>query len=419
VVIAIFQRSFMTTLLPDSLSRFLALPGMVRAQLGATMLNSASVIVKLFMPLLFRGSYALDFETMGVLMATYGAGCVAGAYAGGALTGRVDSRKLTAACLCASGALAACLSQLPPVTWLFVVVPAIGAADGAFRPANMRLVMEGAESEDAIWLQGLHRICFNLGVALAGVAAAGLSGAGYPALFAAAAVGNVAGGCMLIRYARDRAGATDAGPTCVSAGAHSDRRTSVSPWADRVFLLFVLGQLLALGIFDQMYGTFGLFLSEGYGLDARWIGYLFSLNALLIVLVQAPAMMVIGRIGLVAASRWGTLLLAIAFPLLNLGLGPAYAIATMVCITAAEILLTPAWTLAVMDRSADRDRGRYLGIFTAAWLGHSLYGPAFGTWIYGRFGGRDLWWACAAIGLVVWALHRRAMGELSPSGSRR
>jgi len=51
VVIAIFQRSFMTTLLPDSLSRFLALPGMVRAQLGATMLNSASVIVKLFMPL--------------------------------------------------------------------------------------------------------------------------------------------------------------------------------------------------------------------------------------------------------------------------------------------------------------------------------------------------------------------------------
>lgn len=401
------------------LSRFLELPGIVRAQLCATMLNSASVIIKLFMPLLFRGSYGLDFEMVGMLMAAYGAGCVAGAYAGGVLTGRVDSRKFTSACLCVSGGLAVCMSQLPAVAWLFVVAPVIGAADGAFRPANLRLVMEAAGSHDATWLQGLHRICFNLGVALAGFAAAGLSGTGYPVLFAVAGMANVAGGCLLTLYVRDPVGATETRPTHAAAHRYAGRRASASPWSDSAFLLFVLGQLLALGIFDQMYGAFGLFLSEDYQLDSRWIGYLFSFNALLIVLVQAPAMMLIGRIGVSAASRWGALLLTIAFPLLNLGRGPMYATITMACVTAAEILLTPAWTLAVMDRSANRDRGRYLGIFTAAWLGHSLYGPAAGTWIYGTFGGSNLWWACAAAGLAVCALHHRVIGQLSSCTSPR
>lgn len=398
----------------DSLSRLLGLPGTVRAQLAATMLNSASVIVKLFMPLLFRGNYALDFETIGMLMGAYGAGCVAGAYGGGALTGRVDSRKMTAACLCASGALAAYLSQLPPIGQLAFLVPAIGIADGAFRPANLRIVMEAAGRGDATWLQGLHRICFNLGVAIAGIGVAAFSGAGYSSLFAAAGFTNIAGGGLLIRYLREPKRETDLQPTSGDARA-PDSCGSVleSPWTDRTFLLFVLGQLLALGIFDQMYSVFGLFLNEEYGLDSRWVGYLFSLNAVLIVLVQAPAMRLITRIGLVAACRYGTLLLAIAFPLLNLGTRPAYAIAAMTCITCAEILLTPAWTLAVMDRSANRDRGRYLGIYTAAWLGHSLYGPTAGTWIYGALGGRVLWWLCAAVGFIVWGLHRRAIGELS------
>lgn len=397
-----------------SLSRIVALPAMVRAQLVATSLNSASVMVKLFLPLLFRSAYALEFATIGILMAAYGAGCVAGAYIGGASMRRVDPRRLTAACLCMSGLLAIGLAQLPSVGWLFVVVPAIGAADGAFRPANLRLVMEAGSPNEATWLQGLHRISFNFGVALAGAAAAALTGAGYPFLFAAAGVVGVVGGCLLMQHMRDSASTATAATLPVRRGATEGAAGDVrSPWSDRPFLLFVLGQLLALGIFDQMYGTLGLFLAKDYRFDRGWIGYLFSLNALLIVLVQAPAMTLIARIGVVAASRWGTLLLIVAFPLLNVGEGPAYAIGTMVLVTGAEILLTPAWTLVVMERSANRDRGRYLGVFSAAWLGHSLYGPACGTWIYGAMGGAGLWWICAGAGLAVGGLHWHTVPALS------
>ena len=378
------------------------------------MLNSASVMVKLYLPLLFRGSYALDFPMIGALMAAYGVGCMIGAYASGALMSRVDPRMLTAASLCVSGGLVLNLALLPATVWLFILVPATGAADGAFRPANLRLVMEAGSPDDATWLQGLHRVSFNFGVALAGLTAAGLSGIGYPTLFAVAGIANIAGGCLLARHA---GGGAAHHATAAPSRCEAPVDFAPSPWADRAFLLFVLGQLLALGVFDQMYGTFGLFLIEDYQIGTEWIGYLFSFNAALIVLAQAPAMALIARIGLVSASRLGTLLLTVAFPLLNVGRSPAYAFAAMACITAAEVLLTPAWALAIINRSAGRDRGRYLGIFSAAWLGHSLYGPASGTWIYGAFGGHTLWWVCATTGLAVWVFHWRTLPELSRSSA--
>lgn len=390
----------------DGFTRWRALPAGVRAQLGATLLNSASTLVKLFLPLLLRTHYGLDYATIGVLMGLYGAATVGGAYLGGVLTDRVQARGWTAACLLASGVLGVGLAQLPALAWLFVIVPVAGAADGAFRPANLRCIMESVGAAQQGWLQGLHRTCYNLGVALASLGAAQWGGSGDPVLFVVAGAANLAGGVLLLC---DRSSAAP-----ISANRPACRRLpGPSPWSDRPFLLFLLGQLLALGIFDQMYGTFGLFLAEAYRLDAAWIGYLFAMNALLIVALQIATMRWIEREGLVRAARVGVLLLAMAFPLLNLGAGAGMAVATMLLLTFAELLLTPAWTLAVLRHTIDRDRGQYLGLFTAAWVGHPLYGPACGLWLYGALGGRGVWWACAAGGVAVWCLHYRAFVALA------
>jgi len=390
-------------------ARIRATPNIVRVQLVGTLLNSASVVVKLFMPLLFRLEYGLDVQRIGLLMASYGAGCIYGAYAGGVLTQKLDPRAMTAFCLCFSGGFAAFLATPLNLFSLFLLVPAIGALDGAFRPANLRLVLETVAPSQAPWFQGVHRVCFNFGVALAGFIAAQLATHGYSSIFLVMGIVTMLGGILIGAYAQ--------GP-CPVKSARTPRRqrttvrpTAYSPWHDRSFLLFICAQLLALAIFDQMYGTFGLFLTSDYQLSNGWMGYLFALNALAIVCFQLPALKLIDRLGLARTGQCGAILLAIAFPLLLLGNSSIYAIFTMACLTAAEILLTPAWTLAVMDRSAHRDRGRYLGMFSAAWLGHSLYGPAVGMWIYAAWGGQTLWWTCCALGVAVWALQARTIGR--------
>ncbi|MGW8463971.1 MFS transporter [Pseudomonas sp. CLCA07] len=384
----------------------------VQLQLLATLLNSAGGIVKLFMPLYFLEVYGYEFSTIAWLMAAYGFGCILGAYVGGVLSERLDSQWATGISLLLSGIFAASLAMAPPLEMLLIVVPLVGVFDGAFRPANLRLVMEGSPQELQVRVQGLHRVVFNLGVALAGVMAGALVVFGYGYVFLFQGLLNLFGGFLLLGYALKK----NTG-LWLPAGielVHKDTGEDVasSPWRDGFFLVFILGQLLALGIFDQMYGTFGIFLREHIDATAQWIAYLFSMNALLVVVLQLPVSRMIERHGVVIASRVGGLLLSGAFLLLNMGSHIIWAVLTMLVLTAAELLLTPVWTLSVMNRSQGRQRGKYLGIFSAAWLGHSLYGPGLGTWLYGVYGGFLLWWICAGAGLLMVILHHSAVPRL-------
>jgi MFS family permease len=365
------------------------LPRAVQLQLLATLLNSAGGIVKLFMPLYFLEVYGYEFSTIAWLMAGYGGGCILGAYVGGVLSERLDPQWATGISLLLSGIFAASLALAPPLELLLIVVPLVGVFDGAFRPANLRL-----------------------GVALAGVLAGALVGLGYGYVFLIQGLLNLFGSFFLLGYALKQTTGLwrPAGVELVhkDAGGHGGS----SPWGDGFFLVFIFGQLLALGIFDQMYGTFGIFLREHTDASAPWIAYLFSMNALLVVVLQLPVSRMIERHGVVIASRLGGLLLSGAFLILNMGSHIIWAVLTMLVLTAAELLLTPVWTLSVMNRSQGRQRGKYLGIFSAAWLGHSLYGPGLGTWLYGAYGGFILWWICAGAGLLMVILHYSAVPRL-------
>jgi len=388
------------------------LPRAVQLQLLATLLNSAGGIVKLFMPLYFLEVYGYEFSTIAWLMAGYGGGCILGAYVGGVLSERLDPQWATGISLLLSGIFAASLALAPPLELLLIVVPLVGVFDGAFRPANLRLVMEGSPQELQVRVQGVHRVVFNLGVALAGVLAGALVGLGYGYVFLIQGLLNLFGSFFLLGYALKQTTGLwrPAGVELVhkDAGGHGGS----SPWGDGFFLVFIFGQLLALGIFDQMYGTFGIFLREHTDASAPWIAYLFSMNALLVVVLQLPVSRMIERHGVVIASRLGGLLLSGAFLILNMGSHIIWAVLTMLVLTAAELLLTPVWTLSVMNRSQGRQRGKYLGIFSAAWLGHSLYGPGLGTWLYGAYGGFILWWICAGAGLLMVILHYSAVPRL-------
>lgn len=395
------------------------LPRVVQLQLLATLLNSAGGIVKLFLPLYFLEVYGYSFSTIAWLMAAYGGGCIVGAYVGGVLSERLNSQWATGISLMLSGVFAASLALMPPLGLLLVVVPLVGIFDGAFRPANLRLVMEGSPQALQVRVQGLHRVVFNMGVALAGIMAGVLVGFGYEYVFFLQGLLNLFGSFFLLGFALRHSAKLWRSADLQTVDNVNASDGGSSPWRDGFFLVFILGQLLALGIFDQMYGTFGIFISEHTHAGAHWIAYLFSMNALLVVVLQLPVSRMIERHGVVIASRLGGLLLSGAFLLLNMGSHIIWAVLTMLILTAAELLLTPVWTLSVMNRSHGRQRGTYLGIFSAGWLGHSLYGPGLGTWLYGAYGGFVLWWICAAVGGLMVMLHYSTVPKLwaSPTGA--
>jgi len=388
------------------LAPFRGLPRSVYVQVTATLINNMGGSTKLFLPLFFLDHYRLGYTHIGLLMGLYGLGSFVGAYFGGSLSDRFAAHRLSQGLLAASGLCGLLLAVPLPLAAYPLLLLVAGLADGGFRPGNMRLVLEPCSPAQRPTAQGLLRMATNLGGALGGVVGGLLASVGFGWLFLVQGVTGLIGAAwMAASYRR-------APPPASPAPAAASPEAGRSAWGDATFLLFVLGLLLALTVFDQIYGTLGLFLSEHYRLGPQWVGYLFTLNCVMVVLLQLPIAHRVGRWGLVRSSQLGVLCIGVAFLVLNLGNGAPWAMAAMVVLTLGELLVSPTWAALVMLRSEGRRRGQYMGIYNAAWAGRTLFAPALGTWAYGQFGGPLLWWLCAGVAALALALHGPVLPRL-------
>ncbi|POZ62428.1 MFS transporter [Chromobacterium alticapitis] len=367
------------------------LPSSVYIQVVCSFINNAGGMSKLFLPLYLRESYHLPYSQIGLMMAFYGIGTLTGSFKGGSLTDHFDSRKLACAALALSGLCMLLIALRLPV-WLFMPLLVVsGMADGGFKPINQRLVLEPCTPQQRPLAQGMLRVAYNLGVAIAGITAGFIAAWGYQWIYVANAAGALLGaGWMAWSYIRLGE------PSRLRSTRHAEEDASLpGPLSDRLFLRVIASLILITLVFDQMYVTLGLFLREHYQLGPQWIGYLFSINGLMVVGLQIPISRRILRWGVARCIQLGALLTGGSFLWLNAGQGPVWAILMVVTLTLGELLLSPTYSQLVMQRSEGRLRGSYLGLYNAAWSGRSLAAPALGTFLYGHAGGPALWWLCA------------------------
>ncbi|MCD4499149.1 MFS transporter [Chromobacterium vaccinii] len=404
------------TALLDRLARpYRGLPPSVYIQVVCSFINNVGGISKLFLPLYLRENYHLPYSQIGMLMAFYGAGMLAGSLKGGSLSDRFDSRALGVLALAVSGLCMAVLALQIPV-WLFMPLLVLsGMADGGFRPINQRLALEPCTPQQRPVAQGMMRVAFNLGVAIAGVTSGFLAAYGYQWVYAANAAGTLLGTCwMAWSYSRH---VEITRPQRRLAGGDGSR---AGPWRDASFLRAILALVLVTLAFDQMYVTLALFLREHYQLGPQWVGYLFTINGLMVVALQIPVSRRILRWGLARSTQLGVLLTGCSFLWLNAGHGAQWAVLMMVTLTFGELLLSPSYAQLVMHRSEGRLRGSYLGLYNAAWNGRTLVAPALGTALYGQLGGAALWWLCALAACLSVAIQHGALKTmLAPAAETR
>jgi MFS family permease len=77
---------------------------------------------------------------------------------------------------------------------------------------------------------------------------------------------------------------------------------------------------------------------------------------------------------------------------------PGMYVAAVVVWTLGEMLQAPAASAVVAERAPAQQRGRYLGVYAAAWSAAAFLGPISGGWILDQWGGTALWTLCAVLG---------------------
>ncbi len=277
--------------------------------------------------------------------------------------------------------------------WLWIVAAFaltrfIGAA---IRPAVGALVADIIPPADRVKAYGLMKVGHNVGWAV-GAAGGGfvLATLDYPALFAAPGIASLIGLVLAARWLTETAGEIKTG--------QFDFRDILSVLADRRFVAFCGCCLLLFLLMGQYLMTFSLYMKNHVGIAKHQVGYVYSLNGGLVVLLQWPISLVVAGMAMRKPLVAGCLLLAMGFLSVAAADSLAMVFASMAIITLGEMIFTPAASTAVAKMAPPDRMGRYMGLYGLAEAVGWSAGPAIGGVLLGLYAAKP-----ALTPLIIWA----------------
>ena len=270
------------------------------------------------------------------------------------------------------GSLGAAIWQGFGFTAIMLLWAGEGLALGLYRNVPQVMVADVVPAGRQSGAYSILRVGGNLGFAIGPVIGGFIAAFSYPLMFLATAAFSLIYLLMVIFQLRDTK------PSAAEASRETGPRASI--WTDRAFLLFcAVGFVISLAA-SQLTTTLSAYASGYAGLRESSIGLLFSINALMVVVLQYPAARLLDRFRLTTALALGAALYGIGYVCIGFSTAFAPLAVAVVLITLGELASSPASMTFVAQLAPPGSRGRYISL--SNFLGGA--GFAFGPYVGGR-----------------------------------
>jgi len=361
-------------------------------------INRSGAMVLPFLSLYITTILGYTMMQSGVILAFYGIGSLLGTYVGGQLTDKIGHYPVQLGSLFLSGLSYFILMQLTGFYSLCAGLLLTSALTDALRPANMSSIAEYSPPALRTRSIGLIRLAINLGFS-AGPAVGGFIAyvLGYKWLFCVDGITCILAGFLFIYLIPRRSNIVQ-----LEEKPTAEQTTFASPYADKIYLLFIFSVTLTGMVFMQYFHTVPVYLKESMGLNEKYIGSLMAVNGFLIALIEVPLIHFIDKkyhpFKLLIV---GVVLIGFAFVAFNGGLHVFFAWLSILFLTIGEILNFPFATTLVLNRSPQKGRGQYMALYSMSYSLCSILAPILGFAIAARYGFSALWFMGAIVCLAV------------------
>ncbi len=377
--------------------------GMFIDTLGRTILNP-------FLLLYVTKKFDVGMTEIGMLFGLMAVANTVGRMLGGALTDRLGRKGMVIFGLVISGLSSLAMGLVGTFEMFFAVVLFVGLVASIGGPAHGAMIADLLPEEKRAGGFGIFRVVTNLSWVCGPVIGGLLATRSYMPLFICDAVAStITGGIVLLAIRETRPAPREGEPEQTMG------QTFAGYWdvlRDVTFTLFIGACILMTVVYIQLYTTLGVYLRDTHGVSEQAYGYLMSLNATAVVLLQIPIARRIARYRPMTMMALGTLLYAIGFGMYGLVSSYVLFIVAMFIITVGEMVVMPTSQALVAKIAPEDMRGRYMAVFGFGWVIPQAVGPLLAGLIMDNADPRWVWYAAGLLGLVGAAafvlLRRRA-----------
>jgi len=293
--------------------------------------------------------------------------------------------------------------------WAVSVALLVTTICGAiFHPAANAMVSDILPAEKRLEGYAVTRAAGNLGWA-AGPAIGGfLATASYGLLFLISAVVTIASALVFLTLMRPIRTSTIQDRFRMSDILKIKDDPLLTRHSALIFLMYL--------VVAQLIVPFSVYSVEHVGISKTQLGYLYTLNGLLVVALQLPITRLLTRFSLASQLALGGFIYAIGYAMVGPLAGFEWFAVAIVVISIGEMAMSPA-SLTLTSRLAPAGRmGRYMGVYGFFVASGWSFGPLFGGSILDWFSGSPttawiLISALAAVSGIGYLVFRRQFEE--------
>jgi predicted MFS family arabinose efflux permease len=335
----------------------------------------------------------------GLTLAVYGVAALFTAPISGKLCDVLGPLRIMKFSFFTSGALLLAFPLVRGKGGLLAVTFLWSVLNECFRPANMALLSHLALPDQRKAAFALNRLAVNMGMSVGPAVGGVLAMISFRWLFWVDGATSLLAGLVLVLLTWGRA-PVEGGPVVRHAEGASGPARGTAAFANGRFLLFLMALMPAIIVFFQLNAALPLYLVRDLNLPEADFGLIFTLNTILIILIEIPINAAMARWPHRRALALGTLLTGLGFGAMAFVSNFAGVAAVTVLWTFGEMITFPGSSAAVADMAPADRRGEYMGLYTMTFSLCFTVGPWLGSVVLERLGPTPLWIGALGLGCL-------------------
>ena len=326
---------------------------------------------------------------------------VIGNVLGGALADKFGRKTNMIFGLIASATSALLMMVIKDVVVFYIAIAIVGIFEDIAGPARQAMIADLVPEELRGDAYAMFRIVFNLSVTIGPAIGGFMANRSFEMLFFADVIISLLVAVFVFFFLPETR-PVRTGP--VEHKEESFRETFKGygqVLRDRLFISFLVVSILSTLMYFNMNSSLSVYLVNHRNITPEQFGYILSLNAGMVVLLQMLFTRMTAKWKPMLAIAFGNLLYVVGFTMYGfVGSYTLYLLA-MVIITIGEMIYAPKEQTIVASFAPEHMRGRYMAIRNFSWIIPISIGPLGAGLIMDNLDPRLVWYTAGFIGMLA------------------